>query len=59
MAPGCGNWACPQFGLDREDRARIQLCDIDAALEELLSLGGSLNARLLGAHGPLGFLESE
>ncbi len=43
---------CIQFALDRDDDAdRIVMTDVDAALEELLVTGGSLNKKLLGAIG--------
>jgi cell division protease FtsH len=37
-----------QFHLEREDTGRIGLQDVEAALEELLFSGGSLNRTLLG-----------
>lgn len=41
---------CVQFALDRTETAEsIELADVDAALEELLVTGGSLNQKLLGA----------
>ncbi len=43
---------CIQFALDRDETAeQIELADVDAALEELLVTGGSLNKKLLGAIG--------
>lgn len=43
---------CIQFALDRDEAAeRIEQADVDAALEELLVTGGSLNKKLLGALG--------
>jgi hypothetical protein len=41
-----------QFGLERDDDAALTLPDVDAALEEILFKGGSLNATLLGARTP-------
>jgi tetratricopeptide (TPR) repeat protein len=39
-----------QFQIERDERAaEVSLADIDAALEELLFTGGSLNRKLLGA----------
>ena len=48
-----------QFALERDDSARVEPRDVDGALEELLTLGGSLNAKLLGAAGPFGFARDE
>jgi cell division protease FtsH len=39
-----------QFRLERDGGSELSLADIDAALEELLFAGGSLNRQLLGAH---------
>ena len=38
-----------QFHLERNGTGRIELQDADAALEEMLFSGGSLNLKLLGA----------
>jgi cell division protease FtsH len=38
-----------QFRLERDGGSELSLADIDAALEELLFAGGSLNRQLLGA----------
>ena len=37
-----------QFHLERSDTGRIELPDVEAALEEMLFSGGSLNRKLLG-----------
>jgi cell division protease FtsH len=43
---------CVQFSLDRNETSDIiELADVDAALDELLVAGGSLNQKLLGAVG--------
>jgi tetratricopeptide (TPR) repeat protein len=39
-----------QFCLERDGASELSLADIDAALEELLFAGGSLNRQLLGAN---------
>lgn len=38
-----------QFQLERADAESLELCDVDAALDEMLFAGGSLNLKLLGA----------
>lgn len=38
-----------QFYIQNESNGRLQLADLNAALEEMLFAGGSLNAKLLGA----------
>jgi ATP-dependent 26S proteasome regulatory subunit len=38
-----------QFYIQNSDDAGLQLADVNAALEEMLFTGGSLNAKLLGA----------
>jgi ATP-dependent 26S proteasome regulatory subunit len=40
-----------QFHLERNGAGRIELSDVDQALEEMLFSGGSLNLKLLGAEG--------
>jgi hypothetical protein len=40
-----------QFRLDRNGSGRIELADVEKALEEMLFTGGSLNRKLLGAVG--------
>ena len=39
-----------QFHLERGDSSKIDLEDVQNALEEMLFTGGSLNIKLLGAH---------
>ena len=39
-----------QFHLERSDSGRIELPDVEAALEEMLFSGGSLNRKLLGGN---------
>ena len=41
-----------QFHLERSDTDRLELCDVQAALDEMLTAGGSLNRKLLGVSGP-------
>lgn len=48
-----------QFALERDDTSQIEDTDVEAALEELLHTGGSLNAKLLGAHTSHGFAVEE
>lgn len=38
-----------QFHLERNGTGRIQLEDVESALDEILFSGGSLNVKLLGA----------
>ena len=38
-----------QFYIQNGSDGRLQLADVNAALEEMLFTGGSLNAKLLGA----------
>ena len=38
-----------QFHLERNGEGELALCDIDAAIEEMLFAGGELNRKLLGA----------
>jgi cell division protease FtsH len=40
-----------QFHLERSESGRIELPDVEKALEEMLFRGGSLNLKLLGAQG--------
>jgi hypothetical protein len=40
-----------QFHLERNGTGRIELPDVELALEEMLFSGGSLNLKLLGAEG--------
>jgi SpoVK/Ycf46/Vps4 family AAA+-type ATPase len=39
-----------QFHLERSESDRIELRDVEAALEEMLFSGGSLNRKLLGGN---------
>ena len=48
-----------QLHLEGNGSGRVQLPDIDAALEEMLFSGGSLNLKLLGAEGAGGFSEQQ
>ena len=38
-----------QFHLERSESGRIELGDVEKALDEMLFVGGSLNLKLLGA----------
>ena len=38
-----------QFHLERSDSGKIELGDVEKALDEMLFVGGSLNLKLLGA----------
>jgi hypothetical protein len=38
-----------QFHLERSETKEIELADVEAALDEMLFSGGSLNLKLLGA----------
>ena len=42
-----------QFHLERSDSGRVELPDVEAALDEMLFRGGSLNAKLLGGAGAI------
>ena len=42
-----------QFHLERNGTGRIEMADVDQALDEMLFSGGSLNLKLLGAEGRL------
>jgi cell division protease FtsH len=39
-----------QFHLERSESGRIELCDVESALDEMLFSGGSLNRKLLGGN---------
>jgi hypothetical protein len=43
-----------QFQLERDGSARLELEDVEKALDEMLVSGGSLNLKLLGAEGANG-----
>ena len=47
-----------QFRLERDGAGRMELQDVEHALEEMLFSGGSLNLKLLGAEGANGAVEA-
>jgi hypothetical protein len=44
-----------QFHLERDSSPQIAWADVQHALDEMLVAGGSLNLKLLGATGRIGF----